>query len=81
MDTEKSNTELESRMLSTAIEAAKEGGEVLMTHLSRVQHYEVEHKDTFDYVTAVDRARGDFYCPQRWRRFSQRQPDQRVADG
>ncbi len=56
MDTEKSNTELESRMLSTAMEAAQEGGEVLMTHLSRVQHYEVEHKDTFDYVTAVDRA-------------------------
>lgn len=46
----------EKAILDVAIEAAKIGGEVLLTHLSRVQLYEVERKGEFDFATLVDHA-------------------------
>ncbi|RME01561.1 MAG: inositol monophosphatase [Calditrichaeota bacterium] len=46
----------EKEILDTAIEAAHIGGEVLLTHLSRVQLYEVEKKGDFDFATLVDHA-------------------------
>ncbi len=46
----------DKQVLNTAIEAAKIGGEVLLTHMSRVQHYDIEQKGAFDYATEVDHA-------------------------
>ena len=46
----------EKQILDVAMEAARIGGEVLLTHLSRVQLYDLEHKGDFDYATLVDHA-------------------------
>lgn len=46
----------EKAILDAAIEAARIGGEVLLTHLNRVQLYAVEQKGEFDYATEVDHA-------------------------
>jgi len=46
----------ESRILGVAKEAARAAGDVLLTHMSRVQHYELQHKDQFDFATEVDHA-------------------------
>ena len=46
----------EKTILTTAIEAAQIGGEVLTTHLSRVKSYEIEEKAEFDFATEVDHA-------------------------
>ena len=46
----------EKAIFNAAIEAAHIGGEVLLTHLSRVQMYEVERKAQFDFATQVDHA-------------------------
>ena len=46
----------EKTIFDAAVEAAHIGGEVLLTHLSRVQMYEVERKAQFDFATQVDHA-------------------------
>ncbi len=40
--------------LKVAREAAQIGGEILLTHLSRVKYYNLEQKGEFDYATLVD---------------------------
>lgn len=45
-----------NELLEIAVDAARRGGEVLQTHLSRVKYYEIEKKSEFDFATRVDRA-------------------------
>lgn len=57
MDFETNGEEkVQAEILKVAIDAARIGGEVLLTHLSRVQYYDLERKGVSDYATLVDHA-------------------------
>lgn len=47
---------VQENILRVAVHAAQIGGEVLLTHLSRVRFYELERKGAADFATKVDHA-------------------------
>ncbi|MCA9742472.1 MAG: inositol monophosphatase [Deferribacteres bacterium] len=64
---------VQQEILKVAIQAAQLGGEVLLTHLSRVKHYELEEKGASDYATLVDHASEQAIIEHIKRHFPQHQ--------
>ncbi|MFQ5629683.1 MAG: inositol monophosphatase family protein [bacterium] len=64
---------VQEEILKVAIEAAQIGGEVLLTHLSRVKHYELEQKGASVYATLVDHASEQAIIEHIRRRFPEHQ--------